>query len=320
MATRRKPGISVLIPTQNEEAVVEACVRSFLSFGDELIVVDNGSTDRTKEIVGDLAAEHPQKIKFFDKPELPDLYHNRAFALRQSQHAWIVRADSDYVCYTSGEYSILNLRDWLLNRRSPIWPTAVAVPQVNVSCDFEHTGQELAREGGYRANPERAYLPPVMSFPMLRFYHWFPGFDFVRIGRREYARFQRFMWRHQWPHPVWMHCNIKSDHNYLFRSERTNWRELGDFERYPTLESYVADVIGEKYGTNDYNKASQAYLRKHVFPYLERYLPDAHYPYPDLVQEQIAQNPIYRIVGEGETRRREVVDAGAASMSHEARH
>ena len=312
MSTRRKPGISVLIPTQNEEAVVGSCIRSFLPFGDELIVVDNGSTDGTKDIARDLAQKHPDRIKFFDKPDLPDLYHNRAFALRQSSYEWIVRADSDYVCYNSGAYDIAKLREWLLNYRRPIWPTAVGVPQVNVSCDFWHTGQELAREGGYKANPERAYLPPPMSIPMLRFYRWFRGFDFVRVGRREYARFQKYMWRHTWPHPVWMQCNIKSDLNYLFRSERTNWREIGDFERYPTLESYVADVIEEKYGTKDYYEAAQCYLKRHVLPYLEPYRPDQHYPYPELVLEQMEQNPFYRIVGEGDERRRETVGSPTA--------
>ena len=84
MAEKRKPGISVLIAAQNEEATIALCVRSFLEFGDELIVVDNGSTDYTKDIVRDLRLQYPKKINFFDKPELPDLYQNRQFAFEQS--------------------------------------------------------------------------------------------------------------------------------------------------------------------------------------------------------------------------------------------
>ena len=117
MAQKRKPGISVLIATQNEEALVSLSLRSFLDFGDELVVVDNGSTDHTIEIVTDLASQYPDKIRFFHRPELPDLYHNRQFALEQSRYEWIMRADSDFVAYTAGAYNIENLRTFLPRRR-----------------------------------------------------------------------------------------------------------------------------------------------------------------------------------------------------------
>jgi glycosyltransferase involved in cell wall biosynthesis len=51
---KRKEGISVLIACQNEEATLALCVISFLDFADEIILVDNGSTDRSKEIARDL--------------------------------------------------------------------------------------------------------------------------------------------------------------------------------------------------------------------------------------------------------------------------
>ena len=85
---KRKKGISVLLPTQNEEKIIKLSILSFLDFADEIIVVDNGSIDNTKEIIKDMAKKYP-KIKFFDKPELPDLYHNREFAFKKSQYRWI---------------------------------------------------------------------------------------------------------------------------------------------------------------------------------------------------------------------------------------
>lgn len=52
------PGVSVLIPARNEEANVEACVRAALSAGPlEVCVYDDGSTDRTPQILERLAAE-----------------------------------------------------------------------------------------------------------------------------------------------------------------------------------------------------------------------------------------------------------------------
>lgn len=47
------PIVSVVVTTKNEERNIETCLRSFLAqtyAPIEIIVVDNGSTDRTKEI------------------------------------------------------------------------------------------------------------------------------------------------------------------------------------------------------------------------------------------------------------------------------
>ena len=43
--------LSVCLITKNEEAVLTGCLSDAVSFADEIIVVDTGSTDRTKEIV-----------------------------------------------------------------------------------------------------------------------------------------------------------------------------------------------------------------------------------------------------------------------------
>lgn len=50
-----KDGISVIVPAYNAEKTIENCIRSVLEAGDslqELIVIDDGSTDRTAEIAG----------------------------------------------------------------------------------------------------------------------------------------------------------------------------------------------------------------------------------------------------------------------------
>lgn len=292
----RKNGISVLIPTQNEEEIVSLCLLSFLEFGDELIVVDNGSTDRTKEIVQDIQSAHPAKIKFFDRPELPDLYHNRQFAFSQSVYRWVIRADADYVAYTDGKYDIRKFREKLLATRAGPIPKIYAVPQANITGDFWHTGIDHNTMALGKNDPGR-YVPPPVSVPMVRVYEVFPGFKFQRVGRGEGTTFNylmRFVKR-KLAHPLWMHCTLKSSVNLLFRSERTNWRELGDFVTYPTLESYIRSVILQKYGTIDIDEAAEIYLKDFCLPFLQPYDPEKFFPYPDLVQKQIAINPIYQI-------------------------
>ena len=61
--TNNRPGVSVILPVRNGEDCIESAVRSvldqtFTNF--ELIAVDDGSKDRTPEILGKLAGEDPR--------------------------------------------------------------------------------------------------------------------------------------------------------------------------------------------------------------------------------------------------------------------
>jgi len=300
---QRKNGISVLISTQNEEALVSLCIRSLIDFGDELIVVDNGSTDRTKEIVQDLQSMYPTKIKFYDVPELPDLYHNRQYAFSKSSYRWVVRTDADFVAYTDGKYNIMHFREMLLSQKRSVLPKIYAHPLPNVTGDFWHTGLERKSSSVGINEPGRYIPPPVTTTGGPRVYEVFPGFRFQRLGRWEGVRFNRLVHalKKKLDYPLWMHCNLKSNRSYLFRSERTNWRQLGDFVTYPTLESYLRAVIQRKYGTSDIDEAAELYLQTNFYPFLQKYNPEKHYPYPELVQEQMQQNPIYKIAQKGNT-------------------
>jgi hypothetical protein len=175
------------------------------------------------------------------------------------------------------------------------------VPQFNVTGDFWYTGVPMKQAGGRKANPERKYVPEAVSYPMLRFYRHLPFFRFQRMGRWEGVRFHMLYLAGsvRWDKPLWMHCDLKSDMSHFFRSERTNWRQLGDFERFPTLRSYIESIVEEKYGTRDLDEAAGLYMERHVLPYLERYDPEKYYPYPSLVLEQMERNPIYKIYEEG---------------------
>ncbi|MFQ5893810.1 MAG: glycosyltransferase, partial [Nitrospinota bacterium] len=56
MEPRTSPFVSIIIPALNEEGTIGECLASLLNMdypaeGREILVVDNGSTDRTAEIV-----------------------------------------------------------------------------------------------------------------------------------------------------------------------------------------------------------------------------------------------------------------------------
>lgn len=284
--TRRKNGISVLIPTQNEEVIVKLSIISFLDFADEIIVVDNGSEDNTKKIVKDLAKSY-KKIKFFDKADIQDLYQNRQFALKKSQYRWICRFDSDYVAYTSGKNNILKLRKLLLRTPQKLIPKAFLLSRVNVDGDFWHV----------RTLDIFLNKCDVISKPEIRIYEYFPFFVFSRFGRREYVAFQNLFNKFKLKTVFWMHSNIKSGLNYFLRSERTNWRKIGNYKKYPTLISYIKDIIKEKYHTNNFQEAKRKYLKTIIYnpEYYIGYDEDKFLPYPSLIKEEMEKKNVFKL-------------------------
>lgn len=81
--------LSVVITTRNEEANIAGCIRSFDKHRDdvEIIVVDNSSTDRTKEIAAELGA------RVMDKG--PERCAQRNLGWQSALSDWIVILDAD---------------------------------------------------------------------------------------------------------------------------------------------------------------------------------------------------------------------------------
>tara|TARA_B100001123_G_C15338872_1_gene1033930 strand:+ start:2388 stop:3371 length:984 start_codon:yes stop_codon:yes gene_type:complete len=89
--------VSVVIPTYNRANLISKCIHSVLnqtcsSF--ELIVVDDGSTDNTKEIVYDIIEKNDAKIKYFYQ-ENGGTYSARNLGLEKCQGKYVNFLDSD---------------------------------------------------------------------------------------------------------------------------------------------------------------------------------------------------------------------------------
>lgn len=81
--------ISVCIIAKNEEQRIEKCLASIAPYGFEIIVVDTGSTDRTKEI----ASRYADKVPDFVWCD--DFSAARNFSLREASNNWIIMLDCD---------------------------------------------------------------------------------------------------------------------------------------------------------------------------------------------------------------------------------
>ena len=83
--------ISLCMIVKNEEKNLERCLSSYAPFMDEIIVVDTGSTDRTKEI----AARFTDKI--YDFVWVNDFAKARNFSFEKATCDYIFSADADEV-------------------------------------------------------------------------------------------------------------------------------------------------------------------------------------------------------------------------------
>jgi len=115
---QRRPGISGFMRLRNEEDFVALAIESHLPFLDELVVVHNGCTDRTPEIVSQYANRFPDKIRAYhyepvvyppgtpeyrsvaaDSPHSLVNYYN--FALCRTTRKVAVKIDGDHVAIPS---------------------------------------------------------------------------------------------------------------------------------------------------------------------------------------------------------------------------
>lgn len=109
--------LAVIVAVYNGEATIEACIRSLIemrtaSYELELIVVDNGSTDRTRTIVG----EFGDRLRLVTEPKRgPAAARNRG--IREAASEWIAFTDADCVVE----------QDWLLELVPPLAEPGVGI-------------------------------------------------------------------------------------------------------------------------------------------------------------------------------------------------
>ena len=81
--------ISVVISAFNEEDDIKDCLESVRQLADEIILVDNSSTDRTVTITRQFTK------KIFSRPNNPMLNINKNFGFTKASGDWILNLDAD---------------------------------------------------------------------------------------------------------------------------------------------------------------------------------------------------------------------------------
>lgn len=104
METARLVKVSVVIPARNEEANLGACLESLAGqtgVAFEIIVVDDHSTDRTRDIAAPFAAKEPTKVRVIEAGPLPQGWTGKNHAVvtgaRAARGEWLLFTDADTV-------------------------------------------------------------------------------------------------------------------------------------------------------------------------------------------------------------------------------
>ena len=132
---------------KNEEALLARCLDCVKGFSDEIIIVDTGSTDRTKEI----AARYTEHI--YDFPWCNDFAAARNFSFSKAGMEYIYIADADEVIDEANQKQILDLKKVLL-------------PEIDI-VQMYYTNQ---LEFGTTYNYDKEYRPKLIR--RLREFHW----------------------------------------------------------------------------------------------------------------------------------------------------
>ena len=84
--------ISALIVAKNEQDFVKLCLDHIVPFVDQVVFIDNGSTDDTKKI-----AQAYEKVEVYDYPETQNMCDVRNFSLSKATCDWILQVDADEI-------------------------------------------------------------------------------------------------------------------------------------------------------------------------------------------------------------------------------
>lgn len=137
--------LSVIVITKNEAHNIEACLRS-VSFADQIVVLDSGSTDDTVQIARTLGAEVSVNTDW----QGFGVQKNRALALANSE--WVLSIDADERLSTELQAEI---REVL---KTPVFD-AYCIPRLSSYC-----GQYMRHSGWYPDHVTRLFRRDAARF------------------------------------------------------------------------------------------------------------------------------------------------------------
>jgi glycosyltransferase involved in cell wall biosynthesis len=269
----KENGISVFIRLKDEEDWIRYSILSIKDFADEIIVGDNGSEDKSVEIVETLIDEG-LNIKLY---KYPDMRINELtdFLLKKTSYRWVMKWDADFVARTTGKYSIVNLRKRLMDMDRKRY-YLIMISHICLAGDlFHQSPDELTHTEEYiYTNSDK-----------LKFIH--PG-TCESLESPKYYTVVKFDGYYSF------HVDVKSSARMFARKYWFDWMDLKDYDAFPTVESYVEYRIKNE---NKYKDLEEAKVQ-HVIEYCRKLVPYDYKRFgehPEILKE-ILPKPYYQVI------------------------
>lgn len=140
--------LSIFIITRNEERRLAKTLMAIDGIGDDVVVVDSGSTDRTVEIAQECGARTVINAPF------PGYGPQKSYAESLCKHDWVLNLDADEVLTPELREEI---RAFFVDRAAAV--DAVRIPIFDVL-----PGERQKPAFGYSVNPIRLYRRSVVGY------------------------------------------------------------------------------------------------------------------------------------------------------------
>ncbi len=269
----KKNGISVFIRLKDEEDWIRYSILSIKDFADEIIVGDNGSEDKSVEIVEELINEG-LNIKLYKCPNMR-INELTDFLLKKTNFGWVIKWDADFVARTNGKYSIINLRKRLMNMNRNRY-YLIMISHIVLAGDLFHQN------------------PDELTHTEEYIYTNSDNLSFIHPGTCESLKSPKYYTAINFDGYYSFHVDIKSSDRMLGRKYWFDWMELKNYETFPTLNSYVEYRVKNE---NQFKSMEEA-KSHHAIEYCKKLVPYDHESfgeYPEIIKERLLE-PKYRIV------------------------
>ncbi len=291
---QKREGVSAIVRVTSGEEWVEPSIHSIKDFADEIVVLEHNVDDRTRRAVERCRGELGDRMRVI-AAEGVDFFQLSNVGLEEATCRWVFRWDADFVARTSGDNSILHLREFLLGLDSQRY-FLVRVAAVELDGDLFHQvpdrrvrfDPEVFTPGGARYVAVRKKVQRIESLVVDQHERWR---DFtMQYDTLEVPKYYRVI---RWDTPCLFHVNVKSAAGMLLRYYWLEW--LGqDRSEYPTAEHFIRSRIGPELGTDDLSTACSRFVNEYV-KLLTRCADDLVGEYPEVLESHL-EHPRYRVI------------------------
>jgi len=210
--------LSVCMIVKDEEELISRCLDSVMRLADEIIIVDTGSTDRTKEIAGEYA------VKLFDYTWCNDFAAARNESIRHASGKWILVLDADEYL-AMDEY---NKWDEFLNNAQSMDYLAYTMSVINFTGD-------------------KRFQEEVSTIPVTRLFPNFKGIYFERPIHEQLTRGQHGELYHKQIALNIYHTGYQTQRVTEKNKHERNMSIFNEMKKHDSMSDYDWFTIGNEY-------------------------------------------------------------------------